>query len=293
MKVATVRLFQDPGSSFIFHHETEDFDKYHHHPEYELVLILRGRGIRFVGDAIHRFQENDLVFLGSYLPHVWRCDDAFFSPQGEFQGEGLVIQFAEDFLGERFFHIPENKSLRKFLDQSSQGCCLYGETRDRIVRRMRAMQDMTASQRLLSLFSIFDLLAHTQQYTLVSSPSFLEPYRAQDSEPLRHVVQYTLQHFKENIRIKDVIEIAHMSKTQFFVSFKKAYKMSYKRYLLNIRVGCACRLLAEECLTISQAAFASGFENLSNFNRQFKRIKGITPSEYLRLINDQPLNAAS
>ena len=293
MNVATVRLFQNPDSSFIFHHETQDFDKYHHHPEYELVLILRGRGIRFVGDAIQRFQENDLVFLGSYLPHVWRCDDAYFSPQGEFQGEGLVIQFTEDFLGKRFFHIPENKRLKKFLGQSSRGCCLYGETRDTIIHLMQAMRNMTTSKRLLTLFSIFDLLAHTHQYELISSPSFLEPYRAQDAEPLRKVVQYTLQHFKENIKIKDVIEIASMSKTQFFVAFKKAHKMSYKRYLLNIRIGYACRLLAEETITISQAAFGSGFENLSNFNRQFKRIKGRTPSEYLRLINHRPLSTTS
>ncbi len=285
MQAATVRLFQDPNSSFIFHHETRDFDKYHHHPEYELVLILKGRGIRFVGDAIHRFKENDLVFLGSDLPHVWRCDEAYFSPQGDFTGEGLVIQFAEDFLGEGFFDIPEYKNLKKFMAQSSQGCRLFGNTQQEIIQRMVAMMDMNPAQRLLALFSILDKLSTTRDYDLICSPTFLEPYKARDNEPLRAVIQHTLQHYKEDIKIKDVTEIANMSSTQFFITFKKTYKMSFKSYLLKIRIGCACRLLAEERVNISQAAFESGFENLSNFNRQFKNIKGMTPSAYLRLVN--------
>ena len=124
MKASVVRLFKEPDSSFIFHHETEDFDQYHHHPEYELVLIKKGRGIRIVGDSIDKFRENDLVFLGSLLPHVWRCNDEFFMKNGSFSGEGLVIQFTEDFLGKNFFDLPENTGLKKFLEQSAQGCNL-------------------------------------------------------------------------------------------------------------------------------------------------------------------------
>ena len=285
MKIETVRLFKEPGSSFVYHHETDDFDIYHHHPEYELVLILKGWGLRFVGDAINRFKEDDLVFLGSYLPHVWRCDDAFFSSTGEFRGEGLVIQFAKDFLGEKFFEIPEYRNLKRFMARSSQGCRLYGNTQEDIIRMMIDMGTMSSTKRLLTLFAIFDLLSHTNEYDLISSPTFLEPYKAQDCDPLLAVIQYTLQNFNKDIKVSDVLEIANMSNTQFFVSFKKMYKMSFKSYLQKIRIGYACRLLTEEQLNISQAAYESGFENLSNFNRQFKHIKGVTPSEYLRLIN--------
>lgn len=167
---------------------------------------------------------------------------------------------------------------------------MFGDTQEEIIRLMLAMRHLRAPQRLLHLFTILDPLSTTRQYDLLCSPTFLEPYKAQDNEPLRAVVQYTLQHFKEDIKIKDVMEIAHMLSTQFFVSFKKTYKMSFKNYLLKIRIGCACRLLVEEQVNISQAAFESGFENLLNFNRQFKHHKGMTPSAYLRLVNSQALS---
>ena len=284
MKASVVRLFKDPDSSFIYHHETEDFDQYHHHPEYELVLIRKGRGIRLVGDSIDKFKENDLVFLGSLLPHVWRCNDEFFLTDGTFLGDGLVIQFTEDFLGKNFFELPENNGLKKFIDHSAQGCKLYGKAKKEIIHLMNEMEDMTSSHRLYTLFDIFEILSSTTEYDLISSLAFLEPYKAHDSEPLRAVIQYTLQNFKKDIKLKDVLEIANMSNTQFFVSFKRTYKMSFKNYLSKIRIGCACRLLTEEEMNISQAAYQSGFENISNFNRHFKQIKGVTPSEYLRAL---------
>ncbi len=284
MKASVVRLFKDPDTSFIFHRETEDFDQYHHHPEYELVLIKKGRGIRIVGDSIDEFKENDLVFLGAQLPHVWRCNDEYFLDDGTFLGEGLVIQFTEDFLGTKFFDMPENVGLSKFIDQSAQGCRLYGNTKKEIVRLMTEMCNMTSSQRLYALFAIFELLGNTTSFEQVSSQAFLEPYKTHNNEPLRAVIQYTLQNFKNDIKLKDVLEIANMSNTQFFVTFKSTYKMSFKNYLSKIRIGCACRLLTEENFNISQAAYESGFENISNFNRHFKQIKGVTPSEYLRAV---------
>ena len=284
MKASVIRLFKEPDSSFIFHHETEDFDQYHHHPEYELVLIKKGRGIRIVGDSIDKFKENDLVFLGSLLPHVWRCNDEFILSDGTFLGEGLVIQFTDDFLGRNFFDLPENSGLKKFIDQSAQGCKLYGKTKKEIIRLMTEMEHMGSSHRLYTLFAIFEYLSATTDYEAISSLTFLEPYKAHGNEPLRAVIQYTLQNFTKDIKLKDVLEIANMSNTQFFVSFKRTYKMSFKNYLSKIRIGNACRLLTEDNLNISQAAYQSGFENISNFNRHFKQIKEVTPSEYLRTI---------
>ncbi|MEQ9218869.1 MAG: AraC family transcriptional regulator [Cyclobacteriaceae bacterium] len=286
MKIAEVRLFKDSESSFIYHHETEDFSTYHHHPEYELVLITKGKGIRIVGDTINEFEENDLVFLGPYLPHVWKCDEEFHQQDGTFVGEGLVIQFLEDFLGKRFFEFPENLQLKQFFAKSSQGCLIQGQARKDIINIMLDMKQMTPVNRLYALFNIFEILATTSEFSLLCSSAFLEPYKMHESEPLRDVIEYMLKNFKKNIQLKDVLEIANMSNTQFFLSFKKMYKMPFKSYLLNMRIGFACRLLAEERLNISQVAYESGFENLSNFNRHFKQLKGVTPREYIQIIKN-------
>ena len=284
MKTSEVRLFQEPDQSFIYHHETEDFSVYHHHPEYELVLITKGKGIRIVGDDVNEFKENDLVLLGSYLPHVWKCDPEYFRADGSFSGEGYVIQFLDSFIGKAFFEIQENNHLKKIFAKSSQGCEILGETKEKIIDIMLKMSNMNRTERLYALMSIFAILASTNEYKLVCSAAFLEPYKILESEPLREVIEYVLQNYKTNIKVSDVLAIANMSNTQFFLAFKKMYGMPFKSYLLNIRIGFACRLLNENQLNISQIAYESGFENLSNFNRHFKHIKGVTPTEFKSLI---------
>ena len=280
MKVREVRLFKTPNQSFVFYHETESFSGWNYHPEYELVLIKKGEGIRLVGDHIERFEQDDLAFLGSYLPHEWRCLDTYYDPDGEFKGEGLVVQFMHDSFGKNFFDLPENHDLLNFLKNSSQGCSVYGSTRDRIKVLMEDMIGMSEKDRLYNLFAIFRILGTSLEYRLLSSPAFIEPYQSNGNELFKHVIQYIHQNFQKEIRVDELLEISHMSNTTFFTSFKKMYRMTFKKYLLSIRIGYACRLLADETLNISQIAYESGFENLSNFNRQFKSIKGCTPGEY-------------
>lgn len=280
MKIPETRLFRALDQSCIFHHEKSRFHNWHHHPEYELVLIVKGKGIRMIGDHIDRFENNDLVLLGPYVPHEWRCNDIFYQPTGEFIGEGIVIQFLYNSFGKGFFELPENKKLNSFLSKSMQGCQIYGTSKDKIIPIMKQMLSMDETERLYALFSIFKYFSSSKEFRQLSSPSFLGSFKVNDNEPIQKAVQYILQNFQKNIRVNDLLEISNMSSTTFFMSFKKMYRMTFKRYLLNIRIGYACRLLGEKTMSISQIAYECGFGNLSNFNRQFKVIKGCSPLEY-------------
>jgi AraC-like ligand binding domain len=136
MKLESTRLIQDPDKSFIVHYETMSFARWHHHPEYELVLILDGRGKRMIGDHIDRFEPKDLVLLGSYLPHEYFCDREYTDHPDGFQGKAIVYQFFKDFLGPRFFEIPENRNLERILNESYRGLRFYGKTREKIISLM-------------------------------------------------------------------------------------------------------------------------------------------------------------
>ena len=280
METTEIRLFQESNQSFIYHIEERDFGIYHHHPEYELMFANRGSGVRIIGDDISEFKQYDLVFLGSSLSHVWRCDPEFHDDDGTFTGRGYVIQFLEDFIGNEFIDLPENRGLRAFFSHASRGCEFFGQTKERITEIMVAMQHMHPTQKLYALFSIFEIFATTEEYKFICSPVFQENTKMSESDPLRDVVEYLLQNFKKNVMLKDVLDIANMSNTQFFLSFKKMYRMPFKSYLLKLRIGYACRLLANPARNVSQIAYESGFENLSNFNRHFKSIKGCTPTAY-------------
>ena len=280
MKVAKVRLLQEPDKSFIYYKENNPFTPWHHHPEYELCLITKGRGKRMVGDNIDRFDNNDLVFIGAYTPHEFLCDTEYYHHPDGFQGEGIVIQFVYDFLGDQFFRIPENSSLNKFLLSSTRGYSFFGESKKIIISIMLKMQEMNDIERFYSLFSIFKKISTTREFNVLSSPAFSTPFWIDESGPMQKVLKYILQNFQKHIIIKDLLEITNMSYTSFYAAFKQTYRMPFKDYLLNIRVGYACKLLTDASQNISGIAYDSGFGNISNFNRQFKRIKSITPSQF-------------
>jgi len=280
MKVSEIRLFQKPDKSFILYHETTPFTPWHYHPEYEFVLIKKGRGIRMVGDHIDRFEENDLVFLGSDTPHEWHCDKEYYDESTGFCGEGIVIQFTYDFLGEKFFELNENKALKNFLLRSSRGFEIYGQSKKKIIPLIYKMLKMNDADQLYTLLSIFNVLSSTNELTPLSSCAFLETFWLKDNGPMQKALQYIMQNFKKQISVNDLLLVTNMSATTFYNAFKYSYRMSFKTYLLNVRIGYACRLLTDASKNISEIAYDSGFENLSNFNRQFKKIKGVTPSQF-------------
>jgi AraC-like DNA-binding protein len=290
MKLESTVLLQDPDKSFIVHYETKSFARWHHHPEYELVLILNGKGKRMIGDCIDRFEQKDLVLLGSFLPHEYRCDKEYQEHPDGFQGRAIVYQFMKDFLGPGFFEIPENRNLKRILDESYRGLQFYGKTREKIMALMENSHKLDGTERLHALFSIFKILGQTKEYNLLSSPGFMKPFHNPGDEPIRKALEYIVQHFQEDVTMKEMLSITNMSNSAFCNAFKKSSRMTFKEYLLNVRVGYACKLLTEATLNISQIAYSCGFENLSNFNRQFKKIRHITPSKFQQQVNSDSAN---
>ncbi|MEN8156826.1 MAG: AraC family transcriptional regulator [Bacteroidota bacterium] len=282
MKLLEIKMPSDPNDAFIFYKENDPFPKWHFHQEYELVLITKGRGKRMVGDHIARFKENDLVFMGSKTPHEHLCDPEYYDEKEGFRGEGLVIQFTHDFLGEKFFELQENHQLKRFLQDSSRGFEIKGRSKQKIIAMMLKMQEMNSTDRLYALFSIFHIFMSVKEVKTLSSPAYMETFLHYDNQPMQQVMQHIMQNYQNEIALQDLLEIAHMSNTTFYEAFKRSFKMSFKSYLLNLRVGYACKLLTQESYSIAEIAYSCGFGNLSNFNRQFKKIKGATPSRYLK-----------
>lgn len=280
MKIAKLRLVKEPNRSFIIHRETDPFTPWHHHPEYELVLIIKGKGRRMVGDHIDRFEQGDLVLLGPYLPHAWVIDIEEGKDVRDLDDEAFVIQFSYDFLGNRFFEIPEFTSLKKFLLRSERGYVFYGDMKFRIISILRKMRKMDDTDRLYALFRIFQLFGNSDKYEILASPAYMQSLTVKGSETMRSALQYIMQHFQKRIQIEDVLRITHKSYAAFYKAFKRTYGLSFTDYLLKVRIGYACKLLTEDQVKISEIAYDSGFDNLANFNRQFRKIKGITPSAF-------------
>ncbi len=279
MKAEEITLPKNDRQSFIFYNENKPFSRWHYHPEFELVLIVKGEGQRMIGDNINRFEVGDLVFLGSMLPHQWQVDKEYITKEN-FLGEAIVIQFTLDFLGEKFFSLFENKKLIQFLNLSTRGCSFSGKTKDQISIIMLRMTKEDFEERLYSLFEIFKIMGFSKEYSLLASLNFNRKINAEKSSPIKKVIDYIMENFQQKISMPKMLEIANMSNTTFSVTFKKDYHMTFSEYVLKVRVGYACGLLTDNEKSISQISHESGFENLSNFNRLFKKTKGTTPKEF-------------
>lgn len=293
MKIIEQRLPQDYDKSFIVFQERGQFFPYqwHYHPEYELVLVTQSTGRRMVGDHIGRFDKGDLVLMGPCLPHVWVNDTAYINGVARQMANAIVIQFESDFLGENFLKIPEMEPVRQVLRLSNQGLHIRGDASDRIAPLMEQMLTMNGIQRLANLFRIFDILVQTSGYEVLSSPGYVQRTSMDYSNRINRVTEYIVNNFDREITLKEIASVANMAVTTFCNFFKEHYRMTFVEYMNTVRIGYACKLLAESSLNIMEVAYRSGFNNLGNFNKRFRAIKRMTPKEYRKLIEVAPETA--
>ncbi|MGV3502572.1 MAG: AraC family transcriptional regulator [Adhaeribacter sp.] len=286
MKSIERRWPQEADKSFMVIHEVGTHFPYpwHYHPEYELVLICKSTGRRMVGDHIGYFEDGDLVFIGSLLPHVSVNDPHFVRGEAGCQAEAIVIQFVEDFLGQEFLQTPEMAAFRHFLYLSGRGMVIQGRAREQVSAIMVEMLHMEGLQRLISLLSIFDILAHTTEYELLASPGYVHDTSLKSSRHFSRINEYIMRNFQRDISLPEIAGAVNMTVATFCKFFKEHYRVTFIEYLTSVKVGHACKLLAENDFNIMEAAYGSGFNNLANFYKQFKKLKQMTPSEYRRTL---------
>lgn len=286
MKSIEVRLPQDFDKSFIVFKEVGQYFPvpWHYHPEYELVLVLKSTGRRMVGDHIGYFQEADLVCMGPFLPHVWVNDSKYVNGQADHQAEAIVIHFRDNFLGEEFLKIPEMDAFKNFLKLSNRGMAFTGRTKEQINSLMIGMVGMNGIQRLSSLLSIFDILCNSTEYELLASVGYTHNIQ-NNSDRLGKITEYIIKNFNKEIALPEVADMANMAVTTFCNFFKEQYRTTFVEYLNAVRIGHACKLLSENNRNIVEVAYDCGFNNLANFNRQFKKYKKMTPSQFRKTVN--------
>ncbi len=270
-------VFEEIGTFFPF--------PYHYHSEYELVLVLKSTGRRLVGDHIGYFSPDDLVFMGSHLPHIWINDPTFLKDQAGYPAEAIVIHFNDDFLGKSFFEIPEMEAFKNFLSKSNRGMVIKGKTRETINTLMKGMPGMNGLERLSALLSIFNILSQTSEYEQLASPGFIQSMDLNVSNRFSKITSYIIQNFDKDISLPEVASVANMAVTTFCNFFKEHYRVTFVEYLNSVRIGHACKLLTEEDQNIIEISYKSGFKNLANFNRQFKKHKDMTPTKYRKTVN--------
>ncbi|MGB8854056.1 MAG: AraC family transcriptional regulator [Pirellulales bacterium] len=249
--------------------------RWHFHPEHELTLITSGRGRRFVGDSIEPFEKGDLVLLGPHLPHTWHSTPC----RGE-RSRAVVVRFGPDLLGAGFLERAECGRLRRLLVSAGRGLAFSGRAAREIGDTMVGLGAAAPLARLLALPAILDRLAERGIPRPLSSLEWDAAPPSRDAQRIDRACRHIVQHFAEPITLAAVAATARLSPEGFSRFFRRMTGRTFVGWLTEVRIGHACRLLATTDRPVVEIAFASGFGNLSNFNRAFRRLRGRTPREW-------------
>jgi AraC-like DNA-binding protein len=250
---------------------------WHYHPECELTTIEEGQGVLFAGDNVTTYEKNDLILLGPNLPHEYRSS---IRSNPDYHSKSMSVHFRSDFPGNDFYKIPEAKVIYEILAQSKRGIKLNDlQVQKKVKEKMTDIFEAKGIERINILFSILEIIASSNNHEYLSSQSFIDSIDEGQDEKMNKIYKFIMANFKEQISIEQLASEVNMTKTSFCRFFKKRTNKSFVQYVNEIRIGYACKLLYTQAYNISEAAYDSGFENISNFNKQFMKIKKETPSQ--------------
>lgn len=268
----------DFGASFLLREFSDSGHKnkpnWHVHPEYEIVYISNGKGKRHIGDHISFYENGDLIFLGPNLPHYGFTEDL------DEKHTEIVIQMKQDFLGHEFLNYPEMENIQLMFQLSSKGISFKNEVVHEVGNRLQSMLKMNPFERLLELLKVLEIMATTTSFEILNVDGFGFEVKTRDFGRLNVLYRHVESNFKEEITLKEAADLINMTIPAFCRYFKKVTNKTFTQFLNQYRIAHACKLLSSDEWSISDVSFESGFNNLSHFNSQFKKIAGCSPSEY-------------
>ncbi len=252
---------------------------YHYHPEVELILVRRSRGVRVIGTVKEIFGENDLVLIGKNLPHAFFHEMYEQMPQ-EDNADAIVVQFNENFMGNDFLHLPEVKEINRLFIEARQGLSISPEAKKDIIPIMEQMPAMSSFDRMLSLLAILKIITSNEHRRLLRNGQTDTIAEAGTDERMNKILQYTQEQFHQDIKIEEVASLATMTKESFCRYFKKQTNKTYVEFLIEFRIAQACKMIQENKMSIKSIGYSCGFNSLSNFHYQFKKVTKMSPLDY-------------
>jgi AraC-like DNA-binding protein len=258
--------------------------RWHFHPEYELHLVVETTGRYFIGDFIGEFEPGNLVLTGPNLPHNWVSN---VIAGATIPLRGRVIQFTECFIGDAIKLLPELGALSPLLESSRRGLMFPSATARKIAPLLTEIMDAQGVRRIELFMAVASILSRSKDTCMLASPSYIPDPSGYMSAGTNKALAYIRENLTHPFEESDLAAIAGRSTGSFSRGFRKHTGMSLVQYVKRLRINLACQILmSNERASITDICFDVGFNNLSNFNRQFLAEKGMPPSRFRRLLAD-------
>ena len=281
MRPQLLKVLKGPDRSFSVRRDLFPINnRWHYHSEVELIHIKKGEGTQFIGDSIKRFKSGDVVLVGSNLPHYWRFDDVYYEENTKAIADVRVAHFNENFWGNQFLELPENLNLKTVLEKARRGLQITGKTKQKVAELLEQLQEADGPQRIILLIEALTAVANAKQPVPLSSMGFKPDLVDAEKDRINAIYEYSIRNFKRKIQLEEIADVANISPNSFCRYFKSRTRKTYSQFLIELRVGHACKLLIENNHCIKRLCYESGFNNFTSFHKYFKMMTGKSPLVY-------------
>lgn len=280
MKLQFEKIIIEAGQSWRFFHYCWDSIElnWHCHPEYELVLTCNSAGTRFVGTHAESYRDNDLVLVGPYLPHGWQSQ---LSPAGQTgQQHAYVVQLPAAWLEQWLQLNPALQPLLQLLSFAKAGACFSPAVVTSVKPLILQLEQDDVLTRQIRLLQILALLSADEQVQLLTVPDSAEPEKISSQRKIDKIINYINQNLTEDLSATKLAGIVHMSTNHLHRFFRQKTEMTITQYVIQLRIERACDLLLKTSWSVEMIAGKCGFLSMANFNRQFLKLKKMTPRQY-------------
>ncbi|WP_188618577.1 AraC family transcriptional regulator [Cloacibacterium rupense] len=267
------------------HYDYQHFTyPWHFHSQYELMFVKEGFGQCFVGDTIHQFSDGDLILFGNNLPHYMNSDDSYKKKDSKLRVKGTIIQFEKDFMSYSINNYPQFLQIKNLLEISGRGVLYTKENSEKIIETLQKLPEMEGLQQVTNLLTILQELATCKKKTILATPHFYKSFPKLGDNRIEKIISYININYTRNISLVEIASLAAMNASSFCRYFKEQTGKTFTEYIMDMRIGYACKLLTLGEKSINQISIECGFESITHFNRMFKRHTKFTPTLYRQKI---------
>lgn len=246
----------------------------HYHPEYEINLVMKSHGTRYVGNNVDNFEEGDLILLAPNIPHCWKSHVTNRRPYSS-----LVIQWREDLLSGTWRHIPEFEHIRRLLSLSNKGIKFDKYIGNEIRHKQSELLGKPPFEKLIAFLQLLNDLARTDEYETLCDGKSPFPNETHSAR-MEMVYRFIQEKYAEKVTLSAVASLVSMSEGAFSRFFSQAAKKPFFSFLNEYRITIACKMLLESDLHANEVGYACGYESLQFFYRQFTKYVGCSPQAY-------------
>ena len=276
MKVLPFKIPKPKNEALVYQIDREQvfYDQLHQHGEIQISYVEKGSGTLIVGDGINEYKAGDILVIGSFVPHVFRSDT-----RNKETSLMHTLFFNRDSFGKEFFRLIDLSSTQNFFKKSVYGMKVLSN-KTKITALFQSLSNQNKVEQVSSLLLIINQIAKSR-ITPLSSFVYQKSFTDDEGKRMSDVFDYAMEHYHKPIALDEIAETANMSKNAFCRYFKKRTNKTFFQFLIEIRIENACKLILNHPeLSISLISEQCGFNNIANFNRKFKELKAVTPTQF-------------